>query len=421
MEKPSRLHLFQGYGIELEYMIVDRDTLNIKPIADELLKEMAGKYVDEYVNGSVTWSNELVLHVIELKCSEPTKDLWQLNKDLQVNILLINEILKRFNARLMPTAAHPWMNPKEDTFLWPHGNSEVYETYNRIFNCQGHGWANLQSTHINLPFYDDQEFAVLHAAARLILPIIPALAASSPIMDGRYTGVEDKRLVYYQKNQEKIPSITGKIIPENVNSKRKYHKLIYDKIAKDIEPFNSNNILDPVWVNSRGIIARFDRGSLEIRILDIQECPQADLAIATLIIHIIKMLVKEQLSFYSSQQKMEVDPLYKILQGCIESGQTFILTDKDYLSTLGMHQNEASASEVWKFLLAKAAHAYPHEIVPWLSTLHAIIDKGTLAKRILSAVNDLYSHNNLKLIYLELSDNLTENQLFEKCDQSILS
>ena len=86
MEKQSRMHLFQGYGIELEYMIVDKDTLDVKPIADELLRDAAGIYVDEYVNGSVTWSNELVLHVVELKCTQPTNDLVQLNKDFQAKL-----------------------------------------------------------------------------------------------------------------------------------------------------------------------------------------------------------------------------------------------------------------------------------------------------------------------------------------------
>ncbi|MDH5382309.1 MAG: glutamate-cysteine ligase family protein, partial [Cyclobacteriaceae bacterium] len=284
MEKISRMHLFQGYGIELEYMIVDKDTLDVKPIADELLKLKAGEYVDEIENGSISWSNELVLHVIELKCTVPTKNLWQLNADFAANIKEINQLLDRFNAKLMPTAAHPWMNPENDTFLWPHGNSEVYETYNQIFNCKGHGWSNLQSTHINLPFYDDEEFAALHMAVRLILPIIPGIAASSPILDGNFTGFHDKRMVYYGENQKRIPSITGKIIPERVNSKRQYHKLIYEPIKANIEPYNANNQLKPVWVNSRGAIARFDRGSLEIRIMDIQECPLADLAIVTLII-----------------------------------------------------------------------------------------------------------------------------------------
>ena len=52
--------------------------------------------------------------------------------------------------------------------------------------------------------------------------------------------------------------------------------------------------MDPVWVNSRGATARFDRGTIEIRLLDIQECPAADLAIITLIIQVLKWLVSEE-------------------------------------------------------------------------------------------------------------------------------
>ena len=88
----------------------------------------------------------------------------------------------------MPTAAHPFMDPMKETKIWPHENNEVYAIYNKIFDCRGHGWSNLQSTHLNLPFYDDEEFAKLHAAVRLVLPILPALCASSPILDGKLTG-----------------------------------------------------------------------------------------------------------------------------------------------------------------------------------------------------------------------------------------
>jgi len=59
MTQPSRYHIFQAYGVELEYMIVDRDTLNIKPIADELLKHEIGHIGSDFENDIITWSNEL--------------------------------------------------------------------------------------------------------------------------------------------------------------------------------------------------------------------------------------------------------------------------------------------------------------------------------------------------------------------------
>ncbi|MBK9976184.1 MAG: hypothetical protein IPP14_15545 [Planctomycetes bacterium] len=71
---------------------------------------------------------------------------------------------------------HPFFDPMTETKLWPLSNNVVYETHNRIFDCRGHGWSNLQSTHLNLPFANDTEFARLHAAIRMILLILPALS-----------------------------------------------------------------------------------------------------------------------------------------------------------------------------------------------------------------------------------------------------
>src|SRR5678815_4652510 len=101
-----------------------------------------------------------------------------------------------------------------------------------------------QSTHLNLPFYDDEEFAKLHAAVRMILPILPALCASSPILDGKFTGMMDTRLRYYKTNQSRIPSITGKVIPEAVFSRRNYFNTIYEKIKTDIAPFDPQEELN---------------------------------------------------------------------------------------------------------------------------------------------------------------------------------
>src|SRR5688572_22211931 len=106
-----RYQIFQGYGVELEYMIVDRDTLAPKPIADELLKHELGSYGSDFENGTVTWSNELVLHVIELKSTKPENDFDSLEAAFAQNVSRINGILTQWNAMLLPTAAHPFMNP----------------------------------------------------------------------------------------------------------------------------------------------------------------------------------------------------------------------------------------------------------------------------------------------------------------------
>ncbi len=408
----NRLHLFQGYGIELEYMIVNKKSMGVMPITDELFKKIKGSYVSDIENGAVTWSNELVLHVVEIKCTKPEADLSMMSQEFFENVRQLNEHLQQFDCKLLPTAAHPLMDPAKDTQLWPHDNNEVYELYNKMFNCKGHGWSNLQSTHINLPFYDDEEFARLHAAIRMILPLIPAIAASSPILAGKYTGMADKRLDYYQKNQRVIPSITGHVIPERVYSKRQYHKQIYEKIAYDIAKYDPDFILDPVWVNSRGAIARFDRGSIEIRIMDIQECPKADMAIVALLVHLLKIFDNEKFIGNHDQQQWDTEALNAILQTTIKYAEHAIIDNAEYLQAFGVAANSISAGQLWQHIIQTVSESYPTEMNPWMPTLQLISKYGTLSSRIVQAIDGVYSEENLKMIYSELADCLANNQLF---------
>ncbi len=406
----SPYHLFHGYGIELEYMLVDKDTLQVKHHADDLLKYELGEIGSDFENGMVTWSNELVLHVIELKSTHPESDLEALEKAFTRNISRINTILDEWNAMLLPSAAHPFMDPFKETKLWPHDNNEVYELYNKIFDCSGHGWSNLQSTHLNLPFSGDEEFAKLHAAVRIILPLLPALCASSPILDEKLSGMLDTRLMYYKTNQAKIPSITGSVIPEAVFTYREYQNKIYSVIEKDIAPYNLENVLDPVWVNSRGAIARFDRGSIEIRIMDVQECPAADLSIVNLVVELLKVIVNEKFCNLQDQMKIDTDALATLLDQVNVSGRQTVINDIPYLTAFGL-SSPITVKELWKHILTimPAKTIYEQR---WQSVIHTILDKGSLSERIISAIHHDQSTNHIKTIYKALSRCLAENRLF---------
>src|SRR5690606_17468614 len=273
-------HLFEVFGIELEYMLVNTSSLKISPLVDQLIKLKTGEITSDVPNGKIEWSNELVAHVVELKTNGPTANLEELDELFAANINEINSLLKSIDCTLWPTASHPLMNPATEMKLWEHSYSKIYALYNRIFDCRGHGWSNVQSMHLNLPFYNDEEFGKLHAAIRIILPIIPALSSSSPIFEGRITGFKDSRMEVYKTNQKEIPQMTGKVIPEQVFKKEDYYNRIFRPINEAIKPFDKENILDHHFVNSRGAIARFDRNAIEIRVIDLQESPRADVAIA---------------------------------------------------------------------------------------------------------------------------------------------
>src|SRR5215470_14375754 len=90
---PETLHLFAAHGVEVEYMLVDAETLDVAPAADRLLEAAAGELVEEFANGEIAWNNELALHVIELKCNGPRRSLRGLGRAFADNVALANSKL----------------------------------------------------------------------------------------------------------------------------------------------------------------------------------------------------------------------------------------------------------------------------------------------------------------------------------------
>lgn len=409
--KKTPLHLFEGYGVELEYMIVHRDTLDVLPVCDKVIAAVAGENASEVAPGDIAWSNELVLHVIELKTNGPAKMLEELPEKFQDSIRKINALLEPLDGCLMPTGMHPWMDPHRETRLWPHEYTEVYKAYDRIFGCQGHGWSNLQSAHLNLPFGSDAEFGRLHAAIRLVLPILPALAASSPVVENRFAGYLDFRMETYRHNQRKIPQIAGEIIPEPVFTRADYEREILQKSYRAIQPYDPMNILQHEWLNSRGAIARFDRSTIEIRVLDLQECPQADLAILAATVAVIKALAAERWCSLNVQQSWGAAPLAQIFLDCVKSAESALIDHPDYLAIFDFPGKRATAGELWSHLIETRLPGND-TLHPWRETLHFILQKGTLASRILRATGKKFTPNQLKETYRQLCVCVHEGQLF---------
>ncbi|MDD3815445.1 MAG: glutamate-cysteine ligase family protein [Desulfocapsaceae bacterium] len=412
MTSREPLHLFAGAGVELEYMIVDADTLDVKPLSDEVLRAVNGSYNENYNKPGVCWSNELALHVIELKTGEPTPSLADFISFFQQDVDQINSILKDFNARLMPSGAHPWMDPFRETRLWPHHHSAIYEAYNKIFDCRGHGWSNLQSAHLNLPFAGDEEFGRLHAAIRVLLPILPALAASTPIVDGQRQDFLDYRMEVYRTNSSKIPSLTGDVIPEPVFTRADYDSQIFQRIYRDIKPHDPDTVLQDEWLNARGAIARFDRSAIEIRILDVQECPLADLAVASLIINTLKALVDGLWFDPAELQQWRTDALANILFKTIKSAENCRISNDDYLNIFGLpKKSELTAGDLWGHILQEINSSYPLPEV-FLEPLHIITQQGTLASRIVRQLNNDMSPPALNRVYGCLCDCLAQGIMF---------
>jgi hypothetical protein len=310
----------------------------------------------------------------------------------------------------MPTAMHPWMDPN-DVKLWPHGTRVIYDTFDRIFSCKGHGWANLQSHQINLPFAGDEEFARLHAAIRFLLPLLPGLAASSPVVDADRNGILDNRLVVYRGNCARIPSIAGAVVPEPIGSIGEYHERVLGPIYADLAPHDPDGVLRNEWVNARGAIARFDRMAIEIRVLDVQETPAMDVAYAALIVEVLKLLCSEQWLDRAGMNAWRTEELGTLLELASRQGEGAGIGDKRYLSAFGLRSSGADLKAVWEHLIETVSAR--GSLAPDTGRLlEHYLRHGTLATRIGKAVGLLPTRAKLTRVYEQLCEALAESTPF---------
>ncbi|MBC7514804.1 MAG: glutamate--cysteine ligase [Herminiimonas sp.] len=411
---PPILHAFAGIGIELEYAIVGADSLDVLPIADWLLAHEAGPGATDVLRGAYGWSNELVLHVIEIKNRAPAATLAGLAEGFAAEAGAIDDLLRKRGARLLPGAMHPWMDPATQTQLWPHENAHIYRQFDRIFDCARHGWANLQSMHVNLPFADDTEFSRLHAAIRLVLPVIPALAASPPFADGVDAGCADARMAAYCNNAAGFPAIAGAVIPATICSRAQYAAQILAPAYRAIAPHDPQGLLQHEWLNARGAIARFDRNAIEIRVTDTQECPRADIAIAAAITAVVHMLYEEHTASLSMQQACATGDLCTLLQRCIARGEAACIDGRagaDYLRLLGYPGTACSGQQLWRHLLDALPGPFAIDRSGQAALDH-ILEQGTLATRLRQAAGAQPSHARLHAVYGELADCLRVGRMF---------
>jgi hypothetical protein len=245
-----------------------------------------------------------------------------------------------------------------------------------------------------------------------VLPLLPALAASSPFRDAKASGLLDTRLDEYRRNSGRIPSVAGVIIPERIFTRDDYEGELLSGIQKDLRPFDPDGILRPDWVNARGAIARFDRGSIEIRLLDVQECPRADLAMVGATTAVLRALVEERLSSFGEQARWSELELAPIFLAGIREADEALIENAGYLRALGFPVPSATAGEVWAHLIESTVSREP-EFPEWKDVFDLFLTQGCLARRIRRAAGESPSRAQLREVYRDLAACLAEGRLFD--------
>src|SRR5690606_13371903 len=135
---------------------------------------------------------------------------------------------------------------------------------------------------------------------------------------------------FYRTNAKRVPSVSGYVIPEPCYTEQSYRTELLQKIFDDIAPLDPDGILQEEWLNARGAIARFDRNAIEIRVLDLQEHPGADIAILQFIIGVIKSLTESKWQYVELIKQLDTIQLSTILTDTTESGGDAEIAWPDY-------------------------------------------------------------------------------------------
>jgi gamma-glutamyl:cysteine ligase YbdK (ATP-grasp superfamily) len=300
-------------GPEHEYSLVGED-LKVMPISDKIIKDYCGKTVNFIELPKFTFGKEMQLHVMEIKANLPFKTASEFEESMQNAVTALSQIVRKHGANLLGTGMHPLLKLK-DTAIWPHYHKKIYREYGKIFDLNQHGWLNIQSFHLNLPFQKEADAIQTHNQLVNLCAYLPAIAASSPIFEGKEGPHIDNRLQFYKINQKEVSSVTGDVIPEYASSLSQYKRDVIEQYSRDLAKKGADKtLLHREWVNSRGIIFRFDRRALEVRVMDEQECIKSDVALACFVRAALRGLIA------SNAQLLSHDVLVKDFNAIIKNG-----------------------------------------------------------------------------------------------------
>lgn len=385
-------------GPEHEYSIVNNE-LKAMPIVDKIMKDFHGRIVNFIRQPSFTFGKELQMHVMEIRPNKPFQSPIAFEENMQEAVVTLTDFLQhKYDAYLLGMGMHPLLR-LEETGIWPHRHRQIYDAYSKIFNLKQHGWLNIQSFQLNLPYADEQNGVLLHNLLANMCAYLPALAAASPIYEGEFGKNVDNRLRFYMGNQHEVPSVAGDVIPEYVNSFKQYENKVIGKYSSDLKAVGADRFLiGAEWVNSRGVIFRFDRRAVEVRVMDEQECVKSDVALSCFIRAALRGLMKDK------PQLLPHRLLVKDFNSIIRYG----------LNARIQHPHGQTAREVCSYFLKKAWNYASDEESKYLSIMQKRIASGSLSEIVRERVRRKAQKTDFKEatinVYTELIKSLIDNE-----------
>jgi glutathione synthase/RimK-type ligase-like ATP-grasp enzyme/gamma-glutamyl:cysteine ligase YbdK (ATP-grasp superfamily) len=404
---------YEVCGLEMEYVLVDRD-LEPQHLAEEALSAIAGRSCSDVELGVVGFSNEFFDHLIEMKTHVPLRSLQETEQVLAEGAARLSRHLERFGARAMPTSMHPWLDPSWAQ-RWSRSGRGVYETYARLFDTATHGWANVQSCQVNFPLGRDHEAVAMMNASALLLPYIPAIAASSPMYGGELRPAVDNRLAFILQHQLRLPETQGPMIPEYTTSLPAYRRDVLKPIFAAVDRLGNADSIRHEWLNARAAVFKFSRRSMEVRVVDAQECVKMDVAISAFIRGALADLSAELIK--GKLKLPEHARLVEDFHACVQHGSAARVWAPHVPSQSRGDDGKVGVGNVIQHFILRAERRLRRSEEQYMELISMIRERGTLSERIAARLTPFASEpdqlrDEARNVYLELCDCLADNRVW---------
>jgi carboxylate-amine ligase len=255
-------------GVEEEFAILDPATLELAPRFEEL-RDLSKQ--DEVLHDSIT--GELISSEIEI--------ISGVGDDLQHALGRQRERRRRLfalaaaqGAALGATGTHPWADYREQPII-------DTEHYRRVEDGLRYvAWRNNTfSLHVHLGVRDLDRAIKVCDRLRPVLPLLLAISANSPFLDGRDSGLHSARSQSFTKSFPRCG------IPDAFGSWAAYRSYI-----EFLQRTNSIVEFTQVWWSVR---PHFSFGTVEVRICDAQATAQESDALAGLMVACVAQALRD--------------------------------------------------------------------------------------------------------------------------------
>lgn len=256
-------------GVEEEFAILDPDTLDMVPRFEQLRAraETEDPLLYEHITG------ELIASEIEI-ISGVGGDLHHALERQREHRRRLFALARAEGVALGATGTHPWADYREQRII-------DTEHYRRVENGLKYvAWRNNTfSLHVHLGVREIDRAIRACDRLRPVLPLLLAISANSPYLDGRDSGLHSARTQSFTKSFPRCG------VPDPFGGWRAYREYVeFLRDTRSIVEFTQ------VWWSVR---PHFKFGTVEVRICDAQVSAQESEALAALMVASIAQAVRD--------------------------------------------------------------------------------------------------------------------------------